>query len=298
MRIGIDLGGTKIEGIVLRNDGEIIHKLRVPTRGEYYEVILDDLAALIQSLQARLKDRLSVGIGTPGCLSTNGEMKNCNAIELNGKRLLEDIEIKLGYEVRIENDANCFALSEACYGAAQNARSVFGVIVGTGCGGGIVIDKKLVTGPNSISGEWGHNCMPANARAMISTDRECYCGRINCIETLLSGRGLSMSYFDATGEQLSAVGIAERAEKGFKPAQVCLEIYADQLAHCLATVINMIDPEVIVLGGGLSNIASLYKRVPALLRPHVFNDQVHTRIVPPTFGDASGAIGAACLWEH
>lgn len=298
MRIGIDLGGTKIEGIVLRNDGEIIHKLRVPTRGEYYEVILDDLAALIQSLQARLKDHLSVGIGTPGCLSTNGEMKNCNAIELNGKRLLEDIEIKLGYEVRIENDANCFALSEACYGAAQNARSVFGVIVGTGCGGGIVIDKKLVTGPNSISGEWGHNCMPANARAMISADRECYCGRINCIETLLSGRGLSMSYFDATGEQLSAVGIAERAEKGFKPAQVCLEIYADQLAHCLATVINMIDPEVIVLGGGLSNIASLYKRVPALLGPHVFNDQIHTRIVPPTFGDASGAIGAACLWEH
>ena len=298
MRIGIDLGGTKIEGIVLSDNGEIINKLRVETAGDYYPALLENLCAVIDALQASAEYRLSVGIGTPGALSTNGEMKNCNAIALNGQRLQEDVENRLGYEVRIENDANCFVLSEAHLGAAMAAKSVFGVIVGTGCGGGLVIDKKLVTGPNSISGEWGHNCMPANARALIDTDRQCYCGRTNCIETLLSGRGMSISYRDATGEDLTAIQIALKAHEGYAPALACIDIYANHLAHCLATIINMIDPEVIVLGGGLSNISALYRAVPSRLGSLVFTDTVKTRIAAPSFGDASGAIGAACLWDR
>jgi len=298
MRIGIDLGGSKIEGILLDNRGDIVTKLRVPTRGERYDTLLRDLCDVIKTLQANQRDRLSVGIGTPGALSTNRKMKNCNAISLNGKQLLDDLQYELGYEVRIENDANCFALSEACYGLARHAKSVFGVIIGTGCGGGIVVDGKLLTGPNSISGEWGHSCMPANARALIEHDRECYCGRLNCIETLLSGRGMSTSYFEATGETLSAVEIAKQALEGSKPAEACIATYSQHLAQCLATIINMMDPDVIVLGGGLSNIAKLYETVPELLKPLVFTDDLQTRILKPSYGDASGAIGAACLWDR
>ncbi len=297
MRIGIDLGGTKIEGIVLRNDGEITHKVRIATRSTKYQDILADLCHMVESLQTQAGNHLSVGIGTPGSLSTSGIMKNSNTLAINGKRLLEDIESKLGYVVRLENDANCFALSEACYGSAKSARSVFGVIIGTGCGGGLVVDQKLITGPNSIAGEWGHNCIPANVRTLIGSDRACYCGRSNCIETLLSGRGLSQSYFEATGGELSALEIATSARAGVMSAQECLSIYSDQLARCLATVVNLFDPEIIVLGGGLSNITTLYERVPELLKPHVFTDDMKTKVVAPTFGDASGAIGAACLWE-
>lgn len=296
MRIGIDLGGTKIEGIVLRDDGEIVKKLRVPTRGSCYETLLDDLCDLISSLQADATTLLSVGIGTPGALSTRGVMKNCNAIALNGRRLKEDVEARLGYAVRLENDANCFALSEACFGAARHARSVFGVIIGTGCGGGLVLDKTLVTGPNSIAGEWGHNCIPANVRTLIQEDRVCYCGRANCIETLLSGRGLSESHRERFSEDRTAVEIAASAQQGDASAAKSLALYANHLAHCLATAVNLFDPEVIVLGGGLSNIAMLYDTVPDLMRPHVFTDDMMTRLAAPTFGDASGAIGAACLW--
>lgn len=298
MRIGIDLGGSKIEGIVLSDDGKVTHKVRVPTQGEKYSVLLENLCALIRALQARQTDRLSVGIGTPGTLSNNRTMKNCNAIALNGEHLLDDVEFKLGYEVKIENDANCFALSEACYGSATYARTVFGVIVGTGCGGGVVVNKKLVTGPNSIAGEWGHNCMPANARSLLDQDRECYCGRKNCIETLLSGRGLSETYRESTGEELSAIEVAQEATKGSAAAIACLEVYANHLAHCLATVVNVLDPQLIVLGGGLSNIDALYDLIPKYMAPHVFTDDMQTRIVKPVFGDASGAIGAACLWDY
>lgn len=297
MRIGVDLGGTKIEGIILRPDGELAGKIRIETPGQHYASILEALIEVIETLQQQADQTLNVGIGTPGALSFPAEvMKNCNSISLNGQALKKDVEAKLGYEIRIENDANCFALSEAHYGAGAGAKSVFGVIIGTGTGGGVVINKSLLTGPNSIAGEWGHNSLPSSARKLIGADRRCYCGRSNCIETVLSGRGLSQTHFELTGKQASAKDIACAADAGASDAEVTLEIYIQQLAQCLATVTNLIDPEVIVLGGGLSNIRRLYDGVPDAMAGYVFTEKMMTRIEPPSFGDASGARGAACLW--
>lgn len=295
MRIGIDLGGTKIEGIVLDNEGNISEKLRVDTPAESYTDTLNAICEVIGHLQN--SNQLSVGIGSPGALSFPNEvMKNSNSVRLNGQPLKKDLEALLGYEVRLENDANCFALSEAHYGAAKSVRSVFGVILGTGCGGGVVIDKQLVTGPNSIAGEWGHNTIPVSVRELIAEDRTCYCGRQNCNETVLSGRGLQQSYKDLSGKEASAKSIAENARNGNAEAANCIDEYAQQLARCLSTVINVIDPHMIVLGGGLSNIQQLYELVPQYLEGHVFTDEIQTVISKPTFGDASGALGAACLW--
>lgn len=297
MRIGVDLGGTKIEGIILSPDGKLEQKLRIETPGQHYESILEALLEVIVTLQQQASKALSVGIGTPGALSFSaGVMKNCNSISLNGRALKKDVEAKLGYEVRIENDANCFALSEAHYGAGADAKSVFGVIIGTGTGGGVVINKALLTGPNSITGEWGHNSLPSSARKLIDNDRRCYCGRSNCIETVLSGRGLSQTHLDRTGAQASAKDIAKAADAGEGEAIATLDIYIQQLAQCLATVTNLIDPEVIVLGGGLSNIMRLYNSLPSAMADYVFTDKMLTRIEAPSFGDASGARGAACLW--
>lgn len=297
MRIGIDLGGTKIEGIVLRDNGQVAEKIRVPTPGQNYEKIVATVCDVINQLQQAAPSRLKVGIGTPGALSKNsGLMKNCNSICLNGNPLQQDIEDKLGYGVKIENDANCFALSEACYGSAAAAGSMFGVIIGTGCGGGVVIQKRLVSGPNSIAGEWGHNSLPSSARSLIRQDRICYCGRSNCIETVLSGRDMSQTHQELTGDLLSAQEIAANAEDGNEAAESTLRLYADQLGRCLATIINVLDPEVIVLGGGLSNIGALYRLTPTLWSSYIFTDKVHTKLLPPQHGDASGALGAACLW--
>lgn len=302
MRIGVDLGGTKIEGILLAANGEIAEKLRVDTPGENYRDTVEALCDIVERLQQHATSkRCTVGIGTPGALSPPNEngaelMKNCNSICLNGEALKFDIENRLGYETKIENDANCFALSEACYGSAVSARTVFGVILGTGTGGGIVIDKQLHTGPNRIAGEWGHNCIPSSVRELIAEDRRCYCGRTNCIETVLSGRGLKQSHLERTGNSLEATEIARLADSGEGGARESIQTYSMQLARCLATVVNLIDPDLIVFGGGLSNIAQLYEDVPALLGEHVFTENMLTRIVAPKFGDASGAIGAACLW--
>lgn len=297
MRIGIDLGGTKIEGIILSPDGQVVAKQRLPTPGSDYDAIVGTVCELVESLQARASKQLTVGIGTPGALSQpTAVMKNCNSIQLNGRPLQQDLERRLGYTVRLENDANCFALSEAHFGAARNDRIVFGVILGTGTGGGIVIDKHLLNGPNSIAGEWGHNSLPSSARGFIGDDRTCYCGRSNCIETVLSGRGLAMTYQENYGANLSAADIAQAATIGDAQAVACLQQYCEQLARCLATVVNVIDPDVIVLGGGLSNIAALYTAVPELMRAHVFTDDLRTHLAAPSFGDASGALGAACLW--
>lgn len=297
MRIGVDLGGTKIEGILLTNEGEISKKIRVVTPGESYRDTLKAVCQVINQLQEHACQPLNVGIGSPGTLSkTSGLMKNCNSICLNGEALKKDIERNLGYEIRLENDANCFALSEAHYGAAKNSKSMFGVIIGTGTGGGIVINNQLLTGPNNIAGEWGHNSLPSSARELIAEDRLCYCGRLNCIETVLSGRGLKKSHFEATGVEFEASKIAELAMAKDSAASQSLEIYSKQLARCLATIVNVIDPEVIVLGGGLSNIGSLYDSVPKDMAEYVFNDSLQTRLASPKFGDASGARGAACLW--
>jgi fructokinase len=298
MRIGVDLGGTKIEGIVLTNEGEIAEKIRVATPGDNYKETLKAVCQVITHLQDQSPSPLKVGIGSPGTLShLSGLMKNCNSICLNGEALKKDIESNLGYEVKLENDANCFALSEAHYGAAKNSRSMFGVIIGTGTGGGIVINDQLLIGPNNIAGEWGHNPLPSSARELIAEDRVCYCGRHNCIETVLSGRGLKRSHLETTGHEAEAANIAELALAKDRAASQSIKIYSKQLARCLATVVNIIDPEVIVLGGGLSNIKSLYESLPSDMAGYVFTDDLQTRIAPPKFGDASGARGAACLWS-
>lgn len=299
MRIGIDLGGTKIEGIILARDYSVLTCKRVPTPAGDYTQTVNAVCALVETLQSEAGQKLSVGIGTPGTLvPQTGTMKNCNSTCLNGKALKDDIEAVLGYPVRMENDANCFALSEALSGAGKDYRSVFGVIIGTGTGGGFVFDRSLVTGPNGICGEWGHAAIPATARHLIGEDRACYCGRVNCIETVLSGSGLGQTHFELSGEQLPAQEIARRARQQHPQAMASIDIYCAQLAACLATLINILDPHAIVLGGGLSNIERIYQQVPALLPDHVFSDQVLTRLLPPAFGDASGARGAACLWPE
>ena len=295
-RIGVDIGGTKIEGIVLNGTGEVIDLVRRATPAEFYEEVLTEVSGIITKLQKGR--RLKVGIGTPGALSAPAEtIKNSNSTCFNGKPLKRDLEQQLGYEIRMENDANCFALSEAHYGAGRNCRSVFGVIIGTGTGGGIVVDGKLHTGPNRIAGEWGHNCIPASVRDSINADRKCYCGRWNCIETVLNGAGLRRTFTEAGGAEIDAAEIARLAAEGDQPALACLKLYCRQLAQCVATVINVLDPEMVVLGGGLSNIQQIYKLIPKILPEYVFTDNLLTRISPPRFGDASGARGAACLWS-
>lgn len=297
MRIGIDLGGTKIEGILLGDNGGVIEKIREPTPATSYSDTVSTLCNIVRKLQNSAGKRLTVGIGTPGALSQpSGLMKNSNSVRLNGKPLQMDIEEALGYAVRLENDANCFALSEAILGVAKNASTVFGVILGTGTGGGIVINKQLLVGPNSIAGEWGHNSLPSSCRELILADRKCYCGRTNCIETVLSGRGLSATFEERYHASRTAADIATLSRQGDADAQACIALYAMQLARCLATVVNIIDPDVIVLGGGLSNIPQLYAKVPDLMRPYVFTDDMRTLLLQPSFGDASGALGAACLW--
>jgi fructokinase len=293
-RIGVDLGGTKIEGIVLETDGRIGVRERLATPAGDYPATLAAVAGLVDRLEARCGCRCSVGIGTPGSLSpATGRLRNANSTCLNDRPLDVDLAARLGRPVRIANDADCFALSEASDGAACGVSSVFGVIIGTGTGGGIVIDGKLLHGPNAISGEWGHNPLP------WPNDHErpgppCYCGKQGCIETFLSGPGLSRDY--ASDPRLPARAIAQRAAAGEPAADACLGRYEDRLARSLAGVINTIDPEAIVLGGGLSNIARLYETVPRLWGRYVFSDVVRTRLLPPAHGDSSGARGAAWLW--
>ena len=297
MRIGLDLGGTKIEGILLSDDGTIAQSIRVDTPGGNYLDTVEALCGIVNELQAESKSSLHVGIGTPGALTNPDEvLKNCNSICLNGQPLKKDIEQTLGYEIRTENDANCFTLSEALYGSAREAGSVFGVILGTGTGGGIVINKQLLTGANAIAGEWGHNSLPSASRELIEADRTCYCGRRNCIETVLSGRGMTQTYHEHYDEDLDATQIAQRAAAGDQDAKDCIELYCRQLASCLATVVNVLDPDMIVLGGGLSNIDQLYRLVPIFMQEFVFTEEMQTRLSAPSFGDASGARGAACLW--
>lgn len=302
MRIGVDLGGTKIEGVLLSPSGEVAERIRVDTPAQQYSETVAALCELIGQLQQLSpSSKCSVGIGAPGALSPANQngielMKNCNSICLNDEPLKVDIEKRLGYVTRFENDANCFVLSEACYGAAMSARTVFGVILGTGTGGGIVIDKQLHTGPNRIAGEWGHNCIPSSVRELIAQDRQCYCGRKNCIETVLSGRGLKQSHLERSGIELEAMEIARLATSGENEASETIQTYCKQLARCLSTTVNLLDPDMIVLGGGLSNISQVYAQVPSLMAEHVFTDKMLTILSAPKFGDASGAIGAACLW--
>jgi fructokinase len=297
MRIGIDLGGTKIEGIAIAGDGtERLRRRIASPRGSY----ADTLAAvmrLVHDIERDLGARGTVGVGIPGTISpATGRIKNANSTWLNGTPLGDDLSRMLDRPVRFANDANCFALSEATDGAAAGAGVVFGVIIGTGTGGGIVIDQRVLTGANAIGGEWGHNPLPA-PRDGEWPGTACYCGRRGCIETFLSGPALARDYQATGGAGGTAEEIAARAAAGEARAVAALERYEDRMARALGSVINLLDPDVIVLGGGLSNIDRLYGQVPALWVPYVFSDRVTTRLVRAQHGDSSGVRGAAWLWE-
>ena len=301
MRIGVDLGGTKIEAAVLADDGRIVLRKRVHTpQGNYAETI-EALAKLVEECQAAVGASAAVGVGIPGAISpATGVVKNANSTWLNGRKLAQDLSCRLGRPVRLANDANCFALSEAVDGAGAGADTVFGVILGTGVGAGIVVNGKVLAGANAIAGEWGHNPLPG-IRGGALADAEwpgppCYCGRNGCIETFLSGPGLTRDFHLHSGRHLLPADIVLSASGGDPEAEACLGRYEDRLARGLASIINVLDPEVIVLGGGMSHVTRLYANVPRLWDRYVFSDAIATRLVPPAHGDSSGVRGAAWLW--
>jgi fructokinase len=298
MRIGIDLGGTKIEGIALADDGSELCRHRINTPRDDYPGTLRAIHDVITHLEQESNQTGSIGMGIPGAISPHtGLVKNANSTWLIGKPLEQDLANKLGRPVRITNDANCFAMSEATDGAAKDADVVFGVIVGTGTGGGICVNKRVITGTNAIAGEWGHNPLPwprDNERPGLP----CFCGQHGCIETFLSGTGLTRHYLTAGGKAERTEDIIAQLEVGEPLAEKIMADYEDRMARALASVINVIDPDVVVLGGGLSNIERLYHNVPKLWSKYVFSDHVATRLVAPLHGDSSGVRGAAWLWPE
>jgi fructokinase len=299
MRIGIDLGGTKIEGIVLRGQDEVLARRRVPTPRQDYAATLAALAELVDSLEREVGRRhLPVGLGHPGSLSpASGLLRNANSTCLNGRPFKQDLEARIGREIRMANDADCLAASEAFDGAGAAARSVFAAILGTGVGGGLVVEGRLVAGVNGIAGEWGHNPLP-----WPRTDWDeipgprCWHGLHGCLETWLSGVGLAQDHARTTGQTLGAEAIAALAARGEAAALNTLDRYCDRLARALACVINLLDPEVIVLGGGVSRLDALYREVPRRWGKWIFSDAVRTKLAPARHGDASGVRGAARLW--
>ncbi|HEX2676598.1 MAG TPA: ROK family protein [Polyangiales bacterium] len=297
MRIGIDLGGTKTELIALDAHREVYRK-RVATPAHDYSLLVETLGTLVLEAERELRTMCSVGIATPGAVSAaTGCIKNSNTQCMNGRPLHRDLATRLAREIRIENDANCFALSEAVDGAGQGADVVFGAILGTGVGGGVVVHQRVLHGRNAIGGEWGHNPLP------WPNDDErpgfpCYCGKRGCIETFLSGPGLVQDFGHASGSHETAAGIVQRAQLGEGDAVRALERYYDRLARGLASVINVLDPDVIVLGGGVSNVDSLYSEVPPRLAKYVFSDRVDTHLARAQHGDSSGVRGAAWLWPE
>jgi fructokinase len=295
-RIGIDLGGTKTEIIALDPSGAECFRKRIATPRENYEATLAAMVALVNEAEA-VVGRASVGIGMPGTISpATGLVKNANSTWLNGKPLARDIVQRLQRDVQLANDANCFALSEAVDGAAAGQPIVFGVIVGTGTGGAVVADGRVLVGANAIGGEWGHNPMPW-PEPEEWPGPPCYCGRTGCIETFLSGPGMSRDHAGRTGEILEATAIVARAMNGDIDADDTLRRYERRLAKALASIINVVDPHAIVLGGGLSNVERLYERVPPLWTPFVFSDRVVTTLVRARYGDSSGVRGAAWLGQ-
>ncbi len=296
MRIGVDLGGTKIEACLMAENGDIKAKERVTTPSNYVD-LLSAIEQLVNGLESRVDEKLAIGIATPGTVSNlTGRIKNAPTNAINGEFFVEDIEQLLGRKVVVANDANCFALSESIDGAACEGNVVFGVILGTGTGGGIVVNKKLLTGPNGLAGEWGHNALPWPNEGEFPGPL-CDCGKLGCLESWLSGPSMSRDHQRFAGEWLTAEKIVTMARAQEPQSMATLERYCERLAKSLATIINVLDPDIIVLGGGLSNITELYQRVPKRWGNYVFSDQVTTRLVPPNFGDSSGVRGAAWLCE-
>lgn len=293
-RLGVDLGGSKTEVVVLDEHFQLQHRHRVKTPSQDYEAILSVIADLVFEADALFNCRLPVGIGTPGAVSPrSGLLRNSNTVCMNGRPFAEDIEARLGRNVIVQNDANCFVLSEALNGAAKAASTVFGVIIGTGTGGGLVMNGRLLEGKHRITGEWGHNPMPWQRDS--ESQEACYCGKTNCIETFLSGPGLCGRYLKRFGEALTSERIVSRAQQGDSTCVDAMEDYFDQMARALAHVINILDPDVIVLGGGMSRIEAIYDEIPGRLSRYAFSDYITTPVVAAEHGDASGVFGAA-MW--
>ena len=296
IQIGVDFGGTKVEAAALDASGQVLARARAPNPGAY-----DAAVALIGDLVAKMErevgQRGTLGIGAPGSISpSTGVMRNANSLYLNGRRFREDLSEALGRPVRLANDANCLALSEAVDGAAAGAKVAFAIIVGTGCGGGLVVDGKLVEGANGVAGEWGHIPLPWPT----AEEREgpaCWCGQRGCLEMWISGTGLRHDFRQATGLDLSGEEIIARYRAGEPDGTAAFQRYLDRLGRAVAVLCNIVDPDVIVLGGGLSNVAEIYDRLPALIAPRVFSDQWQAKIAPAVWGDASGVRGAARLWS-
>ena len=297
MRLGVDLGGTKTEIIALADDGRELLRQRIPTPQGDYMATLKAIARLVESVENNLGQRGTVGIGIPGAESlATGLIKNANSTCLIGQPLKRDLQALLQREIRLANDANCFALSEAVDGSGQDAEIVFGIILGTGVGGGIVINRQVLTGANAIAGEWGHNPLPLPSGDDLPLP-PCYCGRAGCAEAYLSGPALAADHRRHTGQTLSASEIDRLAASGDPACEASLRRYEDRLGRALAGVINLLDPQVIVIGGGLSNMQRLYRNLPGACRPHVFSDAFSTKFLPPKHGESSGVRGAAWLWD-
>ena len=296
MRIGIDLGGTKIEIAALDRTGRELLRRRVATPQGDYAATIETLAGLVEVAERDIGQRATVGVGTPGSASpATGLIRNANSTCLNGHALQADLSARLGRPVRIANDANCFVVSEAADGAGAGAENVFGVILGTGVGGGVVVRKQLLVGANAVAGEWGHNPLPLPREADLPLPT-CYCGRRGCIESYLSGPAMAAEHARLTGQTLTPDAIARAAEQGDAACEATLVRYEQRLARALAAVINLLDPDVIVLGGGVSQLERLYRNVPQWWGEAVFSDVIVTRLVRGRHGDASGVRGAAWLW--
>ncbi|MCK5295780.1 MAG: ROK family protein [Alphaproteobacteria bacterium] len=297
LRIGIDLGGTKIEIIAIERDGTELIRERVSTPKGSYDKTIQTIKELVDSVEKKLERKGSVGIGIPGAISpATGLIKNANSTWLNGKAFDKDLAIAMNRQIKIANDADCFALSEATDGAGKGAATVWGIILGTGAGSGIVINGKLLSGPNAIAGEWGHNPLPWATQDELSIP-DCYCGRSICIESFVSGTGLERDYNLETGENLTGIEITSKAKAGNPAAKTVLGRYEDRLGRATASVLNIIDPDVVVLGGGMSNYTPLYEALPKLWQKYCFSDSICTKIKPSMYGDSSGVRGAAWLWS-
>ena len=295
MRIGVDLGGTKIAGVALDRSDATTAEVRVPTPIDDYGDVVRAIGDVVHRLEADVGPAESVGVGLPGSPNPrSGVIRNCNVVVVNGRVLAADLEEALGRPVRVANDANCFALSEAVDGAGAGARAVFGVILGTGVGGGVVFDGSLQVGPNAVAGEWGHTPLPWPRRGE-RPGPACFCGRHGCLDTLISGPALEAAYALRGGGRKPAAEIAEAAATGDEVAVETVLVIADRVARGLAMIIDVLDPDVIVVGGGLSNVTALYDVVPDLWGRYVFSDEVVTPFVPAVHGDASGVRGAAFL---
>lgn len=296
IEIGVDFGGTKIEAAALDAHGNFLARLRAPNPGSY-DASIRAVCELVASAESQAGQRGTIGIGTPGSISPRtGVMRNANSTYLNGRRFHEDLSAALGREIRLANDANCLALSEAVDGAAAGCRVTFAIILGTGCGGGFVVDGQLVEGANGIGGEWGHIPLPWPTREEFDATK-CWCGLRGCLETWVSGSGLQRDYAQSGGTAVDAQSIIRAAREGDERALVAFEHYVSRLGRAIAVIVNVLDPDTFVLGGGMSNVPELYERLPDAVRPYVFSDAWAAKIVPARWGDSSGVRGAARLWR-